>query len=388
MILTTCAACAAPLAHTAPRCVRCHTRYCNKTCQHDHWRRGHKQMCKKIHRGGNAEQYHADKKYKEAVAVAVEACADDTKGQTCYICTQALHWKTKEGLVRGCSCRGTAGFAHVSCLAEQAKILCDEAEENNLMNTDRGCERWRRWDTCNLCKQRYHGVVKYALGWACWKTYLGRPEGDRFRIWAMGTLGQSMRMVGHVREATVVLEALLALIDRQPEKEKHTHTVLNVQNTLASLYGQQGRHEEELSLRRKNYPLLKLIEGANSQNALISANNLGLCLHQRGRHAAAREALREPLADARRTFGEDHSITLNLRETTADATSGLGGEANLRETIAIYEDLVTRSRRVLGTSHPTTQQREQCLREFRAFLTGGVAAVLAERRARGGGGGA
>ena len=42
-------------------------------------------MCKKIHRGGNAEQYHADKKCKEAVAVAVEACADDTKGQTLMI---------------------------------------------------------------------------------------------------------------------------------------------------------------------------------------------------------------------------------------------------------------------------------------------------------------
>ena len=80
MILTICPACAAPLAHDAPRCVRCHTRYCNKTCQHDHWRRGHKQICKKIHRGGNAEQYHADKKYKEAVAAAVEACAADTAG--------------------------------------------------------------------------------------------------------------------------------------------------------------------------------------------------------------------------------------------------------------------------------------------------------------------
>ena len=77
MILTHCAACAAPLAHDAPRCIRCHTRYCNKTCQHDHWRRGHKQICKRIHRGGNAEQYYADKKYKEAVAVAVEACAED-----------------------------------------------------------------------------------------------------------------------------------------------------------------------------------------------------------------------------------------------------------------------------------------------------------------------
>ena len=70
MILTTCAACAAPLKHDAPSCNRCETRYCDAYCEADHWRRGHKQICKKIHRGGNAEQYHADKKYKEAVAVA------------------------------------------------------------------------------------------------------------------------------------------------------------------------------------------------------------------------------------------------------------------------------------------------------------------------------
>ena len=89
-------------------------------------------LCKPIKKAGGAEQYNANKKYAEAVAVAVEKCADDTKGQTCFICTQALHWKTKEGLVRMCACRGTAGFAHVSCLAEQAKILVAEAEENNL----------------------------------------------------------------------------------------------------------------------------------------------------------------------------------------------------------------------------------------------------------------
>ena len=34
MILTNCAACAAPLAHNAPRCVRCKLRYCNATCQY------------------------------------------------------------------------------------------------------------------------------------------------------------------------------------------------------------------------------------------------------------------------------------------------------------------------------------------------------------------
>ena len=148
-------------------------------------------MCKKIHRGGNAEQYHADKKYKEAVAVAVEACADDTKGQTCYICTQALHWKTKEGLVRGCSCRGTAGFAHVSCLAEEAKTLVAEAEENNLDDKAKQM-RWNRWHTCSLCEQKYHGVVACALGWACWKAHLGRAETDPLRRTAIGQLGNGL----------------------------------------------------------------------------------------------------------------------------------------------------------------------------------------------------
>ena len=72
-LLDKCAACSKDLAFNAPRCVRCWVRYCDSTCQHDHWRRGHKQICKKIHRGGNAEQYNADKKYKEAVAVAVRS---------------------------------------------------------------------------------------------------------------------------------------------------------------------------------------------------------------------------------------------------------------------------------------------------------------------------
>ena len=37
MILTNCAACAAPLSHTAPRCVRCDTRYCKLACQQQNY---------------------------------------------------------------------------------------------------------------------------------------------------------------------------------------------------------------------------------------------------------------------------------------------------------------------------------------------------------------
>ena len=41
-----------------------------------------KQMCKKIHHGGNAEQYNADKKYKEAVAIRpVEGVGAEDRGK-------------------------------------------------------------------------------------------------------------------------------------------------------------------------------------------------------------------------------------------------------------------------------------------------------------------
>ena len=83
---------------------------------------GHDKLCKKIKRAGGAEQYNANTSIGGRRGRG-RGVRRRHEGQTCYICTQALHWKTKEGLVRMCACRGTAGFAHVSCLAEQAKIL-------------------------------------------------------------------------------------------------------------------------------------------------------------------------------------------------------------------------------------------------------------------------
>ena len=167
MLLTTCAACAKPLEHDAPaHCVNCRTRYCSDRCLRYHAHRGgHDENCDEIASGGGAEQHHANKKYEEAAAEAVEECAEDTEGQTCYVC---LEDGSEEGLVRMCACRGASGFAHISCLA---KILVEEAEERHLpMGGEAFNARWDRWDTCRLCEQEYHGTVICALGWACWKT--------------------------------------------------------------------------------------------------------------------------------------------------------------------------------------------------------------------------
>ena len=144
MILTQCAVCATDLGLSlGKKCGRCSTRYCGPECQKQHWEGGgHDKLCKKIKRAGGAEQHYADTKYSEAVTVSAEACADDTKGQTCFICTQALHWKTKEGLVRWCACRGTAGFAHVSCLAEHRRrhSLSSARGRHDARGARPGCE--------------------------------------------------------------------------------------------------------------------------------------------------------------------------------------------------------------------------------------------------------
>ena len=71
-------------------------------------------------------------------------------------------------------------------LGGAGKDFARGGEENNLDNDKALTARWRRWHTCSMCEQDYHGVVAGALGWACWKTCLGRPEEDWARRSAIG----------------------------------------------------------------------------------------------------------------------------------------------------------------------------------------------------------
>ena len=364
MILTHCAVCATDLGLTlGKKCGRCSTRYCGPACQKQHWDGGHKELCKKIKKTGGAEQYNANKKYSEAVAVAAEKCAEDVKGQTCYICTQALHWKTKEGLVRGCACRGTAGFVHLSCLAEQAKILVAEGLENNLAFA----ERWDRWHMCSLCEQRYHGVVKWALGWACRKTYLSRPEGDTVQLCAMRLLGNGLSNAGHNEEALSVREAELSTLRRVGGTAAH---MLVVQGNLATTYKKIGRIEEALNLYRDVYSGELKLYGAEDRQTLISAYNYAIALIELQRFDQAKSLLRQSVRVARRVLGETVETTLKLRWIYAAALYEDPDAAldDLREAVMTLEETTQIARRVLGAAHPVTAEIEPYLRDARAAL--------------------
>ena len=367
MILTRCAVCATELGLTlGKKCGRCSTRYCGAECQKQHWEEGgHDKLCKKIKKAGGAEQYNANKKYAEAVAVAVEKCADDTKGQTCYICTQALHWKTKEGLVRGCSCRGTAGFAHVSCLAEQAKILYAEAQENNL-GLNALNERSKRWYECSLCEQRYHGVVRCALGWACWRTYVGRPEGDWARRIAMTHLGNGLSNAERHEDALSVKEAELAMMRRIGAPEE---SILVAQGNLAITYGALGR-PEALQMKQDVYNGNLKLNGEEHGNTLMAASNYTNLLLDLRRFEEARSVLRKMIPVARRALGEGAVNTLRMRWIYAraiylDASATLN---DLHESVETLESVARVWIRVFGEAHPETPKAQDALKIARGAL--------------------
>ena len=310
----------------------------------------------------------ADQLFEEAEAVAVAACAADTAGQTCYICYGEGDGDV--GLVRGCSCRGGNVFAHVPCLAEQAKILYAEAEENNLDWKVKN-ERFKRWYTCSLCEQEYHGVVRCALGWACWKTYVERPETDQARWFAMARrlalmqLGVGLYDAGHYEDALAVFMAELSVKRQLGAPE---YNMLTVQSNLARTYSALGRFERGLLMQRDVYLGILKLHGNRHEKTLREAYNYTSSLIDLKRFEEAKTLLRETIP----VLGKSHKSTLRIKLTYAEALYEDPGATldDLSEAATTLEELARTARRVFGGKHTLTAEVEKSLQKARATLRG------------------
>ena len=272
--------------------------------------------------------------------------------------------------MRMCACRGTAGVAHMSCLAEQAKILVAEAEENNF-DDDRFMPRWNRWHTCSLCEQQYHGVVRSALGWACWKTYVGRPEMDVPRQAAMTALGDGLFKAEHIEDVLSVREADLAMKRRIGG---HPEPMLVGQANLADTYNLLGRYEDAVRIERDVYSGRLKLHGEEHKGTLTAASNYATSLIFVKRFEEAKSLLRKTIPVARRILEESDETALRVRWSYAlalyvDTSATLG---DLREAEATLEDTERITRRVLGGAHPLRVEMEDDLRRARAALAARV----------------
>ena len=244
--------------------------------------------------------------------------------------------------------------------------MFDEVEENNL--SDKVWEeRWARWHTCSLCEQRYHGVVHCALGWACWKTYLGRQEADETRVWAMTELGNGLSDAKQHEDALSVREAELATKRRVGESE---FNMLIVQGNLANTLQLLGRLEQAMCMRKLVYSGHLKLNGDENQDTIREAANYASTQLLLKRFKEVKTLVHRTLPVARRVLGESHEITLKMRWTSArslykDPNATLD---NLREAVTTLEDADRIGRRVLGGAHPLTAVIEAALRNARAAL--------------------
>jgi len=315
-------------------------------------------------------QDHAEQKYAEAAKAAVEACAEDTADQTCFICMDGAD--SGEGLVRMCACRGHSGIAHVSCLVRQAQVMVQEGlvnEEDNLV------PRLKRWWICRLYKQNYRGAAATALGWACWKTYVGRPEGDHLRNIAMQILADSMCDDASGRLA--ILETILNRLESEGEK-------LYVRGQIATCYTRLERHEECLALRRANYEArsASMSQGGKLQLTIDYGESLTT-----QREPEAVDFSRELVARTKREFGEDSAVTercLMMYGRALFRATKCTPE-DLIEAEAIVTDVAQKYRRRLGPAHPSTQITEAgaCTIRSKIAFNGVLDELVSEARTRG-----
>ena len=241
-----------------------------------------------------------------------------------------------------------------------------EAEENNLGLKAKN-ERFNRWHTCSMCEQDYHGLVRCALGWACWKTYLGRPETDPARAGAMNVLGNGLLEIGQYDDALSVKETEVAILQRIKARVQH---ILDVQGNLAVTYATLERYELALRMKRIVYFGYSKLKGKEHTDTLISANNYVDSLIQLQRYKTVMSLLRKTLPIARRVLGEDHHLTLRMRFNYARALHQDPAATldDRRESVTTLEDAERTARRLLGGTHPTTVDIGRSLRVMRAAL--------------------
>lgn len=109
----------------------------------------------------------------------------------------------------------------------------------------------------------------------------------------------------------------------------------------------------------------KSVYGPVHFETLSAALSVGISLNKRNKISEAERFLRAQGPLARRALGEDHVLTLQLRQLYAGVLFDDAWDEqrmdHLREAYDILKDVVSRMKRVFGTSHPMTKNAEQLL---------------------------
>ena len=112
------------------------------------------------------------------------------------------------------------------------------------------------------------------------------------------------------------------------------------------------------------------LDGEEHGQTIVAANNYAVSLLRLERFEEAKAPIRKTMPVARRVLGENHEVTLRMRQMYAQLLCRDEGATldDLREAVATLEEIEPTARRVLGGGHPYTRVIESNLRSARATL--------------------
>jgi len=180
-------------------------------------------------------------------------------------------------------------------------------------------------------------------------------------------LGSGLHEANHLEDALSVKEAELSMERRLGAPEE---AILAVQSNMADTYAKLGQYDRALRVRRTVYSGTLKLEGKESNNTLLEANNYASVLLDLERFEDAKSLLRRTMPVARRVLGEGHRLTLKFRKNYARALREDPAATldDLREAVTTLEDVERVVRRMMGGAHPLTTAIEDDLRHSRAAL--------------------
>ncbi len=338
---TLCFRCKEPCVRNGA-CARCKTPYCGRACQKADWQGNHRQLCDFVRT--------ADSRAAEAASVAEAACKSDVvRGATCYICLTE-----GPGLVRGCACRGDAGYAHVRCLVRAEAELGRESRDGP--------------GQCPTCRQFYHGVVRLAVAWGEWRA-VARCNSKRF-FDALRELGMALNECDQHEDALVLMQCRLKIIKSwwpQLEGRELLECQVNYageQTNLANILGSLGRDDEACGIHRESFGILKRHIGGEAPQTITVALNLASSLKVTRHFQEARKLLEEMLPVSRKVMGLLDESTIKMAvllgdvlqacEIRPDGNMGLSLDT-ARAVAKLYDEGYASSRRLFGDDHPETR---------------------------------
>ena len=120
---------------------------------------------------------------------------------------------------------------------------------------------------------------------------------------------------------------------------------------------------------RSLYDQTRAVYGIESLETLINAHNLAYSLLRTGHVAETKPFLRKNITRARRSLGDEHDTTLDLRFLYAKTLLRANcTSAEMREAVTILVEIDTTSRRVFGSDHPQTVRYDEVLESARRIV--------------------